>query len=83
MTWKRSDMSRRSSWTKAEIRRARQTPLKPVLEAMGYRLQPIQKGNYRVIGLYMSVLCLVVNTTSLESKGQPLPTGWKSLLNPS
>jgi len=46
MTWKRSDTSRRSSWTKAEIRRARQTPLKPVLEALDYQLQPLRNGNY-------------------------------------
>ena len=51
MIWKRSDMSRRSAWTKADIRRARITPLKPVLEHLGYRLQPLQSGNYLIAGL--------------------------------
>jgi len=51
MIWKRSDMSRRSAWTKADIRRARRTPLKPVLEHLGYRLQPLQSGNYLIAGL--------------------------------
>ena len=61
MIWKRSDLSgvasamqdlpHRSVWTKADIRRARQTPLKPILEQLGYRLQPLQRGNYLVTGL--------------------------------
>ena len=51
MTWKSSDVSRRSAWTKAEIREARQTPLKPVLERLGYRLTPTGQDNYRVLGL--------------------------------
>ena len=56
MTWKRSDVSRRSSWTKAEIRRARRTPLKPVLEALGYRLQPRPNGNYILLGVAEEVV---------------------------
>ena len=51
MTWTRSDLSRRSSWTKAEIRAARQAPLKPLLERLGYRLSPTGEGNYLVVGL--------------------------------
>jgi hypothetical protein len=51
MIWNRSDVSRRSAWTKADIRRARQTPLKPVLEHLGYRLQPLPNGNYLLAGL--------------------------------
>ena len=51
MIWKRSDLSRRCPWTKADIRRARHTPLKPVLEHLGYRLQPLQSGDYLVAGL--------------------------------
>lgn len=51
MTWTRSDRSHRSSWTQAQIRAARQTPLKPVLERLGYRLEPRQDGNYLVLGL--------------------------------
>lgn len=50
MTWTRSDLSRRSSWTKAEIRAARQTPLQPVLEQLGYRLQPRPNDNYALTG---------------------------------
>ena len=38
-------------WNRSDIRRARQTPLKPVLEQLGYRLQPLQNGNYLVSGL--------------------------------
>ena len=71
MTWKRSDLPRRSvaktdmsrrpvrrslggggsPWTKAEIRAARQTALKPVLEDLGYRLEPRNNDNYLVLGL--------------------------------
>jgi len=51
MTWNRSDLSCRSPWTKADIRRARQVPLKPVLEGLGYRLLPLPGGNWRIDGL--------------------------------
>ena len=64
MIWKRSDMSRRhvrrrpgeggSAWTKADIQRARKTPLKPVLEKLGYRLEPIANDNYLLIGPALS-----------------------------
>ncbi|MEK7992845.1 MAG: hypothetical protein AAB403_03475 [Planctomycetota bacterium] len=56
MIWKRSDVSRRSAWTKADIRRARKTPLKPVLEHLGYRLQPLPNGNYLVAGLASEIV---------------------------
>lgn len=36
------------TWKRSEIRRARQTPLKPVLEELGYQLQPLRNGNYLV-----------------------------------
>ena len=49
MTWTRSDLSRRS-WTKAEIRSARQIPLQPVLENLGYRLEPRPNDNYAIAG---------------------------------
>ena len=49
MTWSRLDLSRRSLWTKAEIRQARQIHLKPVLELLGYRLLPRPDGNYAII----------------------------------
>jgi len=51
MTWSPHDMSRRSPWTKADIRRARQAHLKPVLELLGYRLLPRPGGNYIIAGL--------------------------------
>jgi len=51
MIWNRSDLPRRIAWTKADIRRARQTPLKPVLEHLGYRLNPLAHGNYILTGL--------------------------------
>jgi hypothetical protein len=38
-------------WKRSDIRRARRTPLKPVLEHLGYRLQPLQSGNYLIAGL--------------------------------
>ena len=50
MTWTRSDVSHRSTWTKADIRAARQTPLQPILEALGYRLEPRANDNYAITG---------------------------------
>ena len=38
-------------WNRSEIRRARQTPLKPVLERLGYRLNPMANDNDVVIGV--------------------------------
>ena len=56
MTWKRSELSRHRSWTKAEIHRARRTPLPPILESQGYRLEPRARGNYRVVGLTQEII---------------------------
>ena len=39
------------TWNRADIRRARQIQLKPVLEQLGYRLQPRANGNYTIAGL--------------------------------
>lgn len=36
------------TWNRSDIRRARQAPLKPVLEELGYQLQPLRNGNYLV-----------------------------------
>jgi len=36
------------TWSRLEIRQARQIHLKPVLEQLGYRLLPRQDGNYAV-----------------------------------
>ena len=51
MIWKRDDLSRRTAWTKADIRSARQVHLKPILETLGYRLRPLTNGNYDALGL--------------------------------
>ena len=37
-----------SRWTRDEIRQARQTPLQPVLELLGYRLLPRPDGNFAI-----------------------------------
>ena len=34
------------TWKRSEIRQARTTPLKPVLEDLGYELAPLRNGNY-------------------------------------
>jgi len=39
------------TWKRSEIRAARLTPLKPLLERLGYRLSPTGQGNYLVLGL--------------------------------
>lgn len=46
----------KTQWTRAEIRTARQTPLKPVLESLGYRLSPTGQDNYMVLGLPAEVV---------------------------
>ncbi len=56
MTWKRSDGSRRSTWTKADIRAARLVPLKPVLEELGYQLIAQRNGNYLVCRLATEIV---------------------------
>jgi len=43
-------------WNRSDIRRARQTPLKPVLERLGYRLNPTAHDNYVVIGLSQDIV---------------------------
>ena len=43
-------------WNRSDIRRARQTPLKPVLERLGYRLNPIANDNYVIIGLAQDIV---------------------------
>ena len=44
------------TWKRSEIRRARRTPLKPVLESLGYRLQPRPNGNYLLLGVAAEVV---------------------------
>ena len=38
-------------WTHTEIRQARQIHLKPILEKLGYQLQPQPDDNYKIINL--------------------------------
>jgi len=42
-------------WNRSDIRRARRTPLKPVLEKLGYRLEQIDNDNYLVTGPALSL----------------------------
>ena len=44
------------TWKRSEIRAARQKPLKPVLERLGYRLEPRRDGNYLVVGLPAEII---------------------------
>ncbi len=44
------------TWTRADIRSARQAHLKPVLENLGYRLRTLKNGNYEVCGLSRTVI---------------------------
>lgn len=37
-------------WDAADIRRARQRELAPLLAAMGHSLQPLEDGNHRLVG---------------------------------
>ena len=43
--------SPRNKWTPQQIRTARKTPLKPLLEQLGYRLDPLENGNSKAYGL--------------------------------
>ena len=44
------------TWKRIHVRAARQTPLKPVLEALGYQLEPRKANNYLVLGLAEEVI---------------------------
>jgi hypothetical protein len=46
----------KTQWTRSQIRAARQRPLKPVLENLGYRLAPRRDGNYEVLGMAAEVV---------------------------
>jgi len=41
-------MTLRNKWTSEQIRQARQTPLRPLLDKMGYTMQQRQSGNWSV-----------------------------------
>ncbi len=51
-----STRPRQRAWTRAEIRRARRTHLKPVLESRGYELQPLRNGNYLLCRLATEIV---------------------------
>jgi len=44
------------TWKRSEIRQARQTPLAPLLDTLGYRLKHISNGNHLVINLPAEVV---------------------------
>ena len=44
------------TWSRLEIRQARQIHLKPVLEQLGYRLLPRPDGNYAVTNLANEII---------------------------
>jgi hypothetical protein len=44
------------SWSRSEIRQARQTQLQPVLEQLGYRLLPRPGGNFAIAGLPQEII---------------------------
>ena len=43
--------SPRNKWTPQQIRAARRVLLKPLLEQLGYRLDPLENDNWKVYGL--------------------------------
>ena len=43
--------SPRNKWTPQQIRTARRILLKPLLEQLGYRLDPLENENWKVYGL--------------------------------
>jgi hypothetical protein len=44
------------TWNRSEIRQARQTPLKPVLERLGHQLRATNNDNYVLVGLAPEVV---------------------------
>ena len=49
-------MTQRNKWTPEQIRRARQVQLRPLLEAMGVRLQALPNGNWRASDLPADII---------------------------
>lgn len=43
-------------WTRSDIRQARQVALKPVLERLGHRLEPLKNGNYIIAGMAPEII---------------------------
>ena len=46
----------RKSWSPSQIRTARRILLKPLLEQLGYRLDPLDNGNSKVYGLPRQII---------------------------
>lgn len=49
-------MSSQNKWAAGQIRNARRVALAPLLEQMGYQLQPLENGNMEVLGLPRAVI---------------------------
>ena len=49
-------MTLRTKWTPEQIRRARQTPLKPLLEQRGCPMQELKNGNWKIYGLPADII---------------------------
>ena len=49
-------MTLRTKWTPEQIRRARQTPLKPLLEQIGCPMQELKNGNWKIYGLPADII---------------------------
>lgn len=49
-------MTLRNKWTSEQIRNGRKTPIKPLLEKMGYRLRELENGNMEVLDLSSPVI---------------------------
>ena len=48
--------SLRNKWTPTQIQTARRTELKPLLEELGYRLDPLKNDNWKVYGLSKEII---------------------------
>ncbi len=46
----------KTRWNRSQIRAARKKPLQSVCEVLGYRLEPVRDGNYRIIGLTKDII---------------------------
>jgi len=46
----------RKSWPAESIQKARQAPLKPLLEQLGYRLDPLENDNWKTYGLPQEIV---------------------------
>lgn len=47
---------KKTPWTRSQIRSARQRPIKPALETLGYRLRDRSDGNSEVLGLHADIV---------------------------